>query len=65
MTELLCLGELPPAQFISLFMRTWQCSLFQAVHQMMEVVGFAEQQPFIYPKFHLPAGHFQIEALIT
>lgn len=65
MTELLCLRELSPAQFISIFMRTWQCSLFQAVHQMMEVAGYSEQQPFISPTFHLPAGHFQIEALIT
>lgn len=66
MTELLCLRELSAAQFISIFMRTWQPSLFQAVHQMMELVaGSGEQQPFISPKFHLPAGHFQMEALIT
>lgn len=66
MTELPCLRELSPAQFISIFMRTWQPSLFQAVHQMMELVAeYGEQQPFISPKFHLPAGHFQMEALIT
>lgn len=66
MTELLCLRELPAAQFISIFMRTWHPRLFQAVYQMMELVaGYREHQPFISPKFHLPAGHFQMEALIT
>lgn len=66
MTELLCLRELCADQFISIFMRTWHPSLFQAVHQIMELVaGYKEQQPFISPKFHLPAGHFQMEALIT
>lgn len=66
MTELLCLRESSAAQFISIFMRTWQWCLFQAVHQMMELVAeCGEQQPFISPGFHLPAGHFQMEALIT
>lgn len=65
MTELLCLRVLSPAQFVSISMRTWQPSLFQAVHQMIEVVGYSEQQPFISPRFHLPAGRFQMEALIT
>jgi hypothetical protein len=66
MTALLCLGELSAAQFISIFMRAWQPGLFPAVHQMMGLAaGRREQQPFISPRFHLPAGHFQMEALIT
>lgn len=44
MTELLCLRELSGAQFISIFMRTWQPSLFQAVHQMMELVARYREQ---------------------
>ena len=64
MTELLCLRELCADRSISIFMRAWHSSPFQAVHQMMKLVaGCGEQQPFISPQISpscrtLPNGSF-------